>query len=854
MWRRLLDQFSDPLVLVLIAAALLAGAVGEWGDTIAIVAIVLLNGAIGFIQQDRAERAIAALRKLSAPMARVIRDGSLSQIPAIEVCPGDILALEAGDTVPADARLLESAVLSMQEAALTGESTAVDKDAAAILFPATPLAERRNMVFLGTNVSSGRAQAVVVAIGMQTELGRIAGLLARQQSEPTPLQRRLKDLGRLLLILCLALAAVIFLIHCLAGAAWQTTLVFAVSLAVAAVPEGLPAVVTIALAIGVRSMARRNALIRKLPSVETLGSVTVVCTDKTGTLTRNEMTVRRVALDDRIFPISGASHAHQRDFTPPTPPEDRPAATGPAPDLQIFADAELRWLLTIGAGCNHAQLVASGGDSSPRLIGDPTERALLIAALDAEIDSRELQRTISDELPFDSERKLMSVVLALGGKRYLFTKGAPESVLGRCEAERHPGRIERLTNERRDQILQCAHAFAADALRVLGLAYRELPPDSKAPLVEDRLVFAGLIGMADPPRAEARPAVELCRQAGVRPIMITGDHPATARAIGRELALLENDDQLCTGAELDRISDEQLGSNVGRISVYARATAEHKLRIVHALKRSGEIVGMIGDGVNDAPALKAADIGVAMGLTGVDVVREASDIVLTDDSFATIVAAIREGRGVYDNIRKVLRYLLACNTGEVAFVFGSTLAGWPIPLDAVQLLWINLVTDGPPALALVMERPERDIMDRPPRRPDTSVISRRGWAIILAHGLLVAAVTAVAFGLGLRLHDQQTAKTLAFCVLAYSQLFYAFACRSTRRTLFSSLFGNPALLIGIGFSIVLQTSAVLAPGLREVFESSVLSPAQWILVLLLSLVPVTVAELSKLLVRRTKSA
>jgi Ca2+-transporting ATPase len=854
MWRRLLSQFSDPLVLLLIAAALLAGAVGELGDTVAIVAIVLLNGTIGFIQQDRAERAIAALRKLSAPMARVIRDGYLQHIPACEVCPGDILALEAGDTVPADARLLESVMLSAQEAALTGESIAVEKDAGALLSPGTPLAERCNMVFLGTSVASGRGRAVVVAIGMQTELGCIAGLLARQEAELTPLQRRLNALGKVLLTLCLALAALIFLIHWLAGSPWQKTLVFAVGLAVAAVPEGLPAVVTIALAMGVRSMARRNALIRTLPSVETLGSVTVVCTDKTGTLTRNEMTVRRVALDDRIFPLSGALHDDPIDVSTPLSPEGQPTASVPAPDRPIVEDPELRWLLTIGAGCNHAQLALAAENGSPRVIGDPTEGALLVAALAVGIDGRELQNRISEELPFDSDRKLMSVVIELGTKRYLFTKGAPESVLARCEAERHPGRIDRLTTERRDQILERAHEFATDALRVLGFAYRDLPRTPAAPLVEDRLVFAGLIGMADPPRSDARPAVELCRRAGIRPIMITGDHPATARAIGRELALFQHDGQMCTGAELDRISDEQLSLDVSRISVYARATAEHKLRIVRALRRSGEIVGMIGDGVNDAPALKAADIGVAMGQTGVDVVREASGIVLTDDSFATIVAAIQEGRGVYDNIRKVLRYLLACNAGEVAFVFGSTLAGWPIPLDAVQLLWINLVTDGLPALGLVMEQPERDIMDRPPRTPDAPVISFRNWAKILFHGFLVAAVTAIAFGMTLRAHDQQTARTVAFCVLAYSQLFYAYACRSVSRIALSSLFGNRALLIGIGISIVLQTSAVLVPGLREIFESSVLSPAQWIMILLLAFVPVTVAEISKLLVHRRKSA
>ncbi|HVW00258.1 MAG TPA: cation-translocating P-type ATPase, partial [Planctomycetaceae bacterium] len=793
--------------------------------------------------------AIAALRKLSAPLATVIRDGVPRQTAAREVCPGDVLLLEAGDRVPADARLFESAALSLQEAALTGESTPVEKDFREVLTAGTPLADRRNMVHLGTSVVAGRGKAVVVAIGMETELGRIAGLLERQEPEPTPLQRRLKGLGTVLLILCLLLAALIFVIRWLGGGDWLTMLIFAVSLAVAAVPEGLPAVVTIALAIGLRRMARRNALIRTLPSVETLGSVTVICTDKTGTLTRNEMTVRRVLAGDVEYEVSGVGYASQGEFTRVGTIDSAPSDSHECDGSE--SDADLRWLLTIGSVCNHAEYTSAAEGDGAVAIGDPTEIALVVAARKGGIDAQALRRGVADELPFDSERKLMSVAVDLECRRYLFTKGAPESVLQRCVAERREGRRQPLTAERRDEILRSAQGLASAALRVLGFASRDLTNEADAPLAEEQLEFVGLVGMVDPPRDEAREAVKLCREAGIRPVMITGDHPATAWAIGRELGLTGDEgDEMRTGADLDRLSDADLEGDIRLVSIYARTSAEHKLRIVHALKRAGEVVGMTGDGVNDAPALKAADIGVAMGLTGVDVAREASDVVLTDDNFASIVAAVEEGRAIDDNIRKVLRYLLACNAGEVAFIFGATLLGWPMPLEAVQLLWINLVTDGPPALALAMERPERDVMRRSPRRPDAPVISAGSWGTIVAHGLLVAAASAGAFAITRHNGDLRTAETMAFCVLAFTQLFYSFACRSRRRPAVLALFGNPMLLIAIAISLVLQSAAVLLPGVRAVFEAVPLSPSQWGLILVLSLLPVTVIEISKFVLYR----
>jgi Ca2+-transporting ATPase len=833
LWRKFLGQFNELVIWILIVAAVIAGAMGEWIDTLAILAIVLLNGFLGFLQEERAERALLALQKLSTPLAKVLRNGVLQSLPARELVPGDRLELEAGDNIPADARLLEAFGLRVQEAALTGESVPVDKDPASVLSPATPLGDRRNMVYLGTVVAAGKASAVVVATGMDTELGRIAGMLQRHEPEPTPLQRRLAELGRVLVVVCLVIVGIIFGLELWRGGALLEVFLLSVSLAVAAVPEGLPAVVTMALALGLQRMVKRNALIRKLPSVETLGAVTVICSDKTGTLTRNEMTVRELLAGGERYAVTGTGYTPRGQFV----------RAEEAVDPQAHADLILT--LTIAAHCNNARLLPRGDDW--QVLGDPTEGALVVAALKAGIDVAARPELLS-EVPFDSERKMMSVVVA-GDAAVLYSKGAPEVLLPRCSTERRAGRVEPLTDGRRQEILQASADMAARALRVLALAYREQPDSGQTEDPETDLVFAGLVGMIDPPREEVKEAVGKCREAGIRPVMITGDHPATALAIARELGIAESGDRALPGRELDDWSDDALAGQVEQVPVYARVTAEHKLRIVRAWKGRGQVVAMTGDGVNDAPAVKAADIGIAMGLTGTDVTKEASDMVLTDDNFASIVNAVEEGRGIFDNIQKFVHYLLACNAGEVLLMFFAAVVGWPAPLLAIQILWINLVTDGLPALALGMEPPERDIMKRPPRPPHEPVITAGRGGLILWHGLLVAGVAAVGFALSYQGNADHLphARSVAFCVVAFAQLFFSFGCRSQSRTMPElGLFSNPYLIAAIAISGLLQLGVVTLPFAQPIFGTATHLTTEWLLVLGLALTPVTVIEVTKL--------
>ena len=859
-WRKLLRQFQDLVILILLAAAVISGLVGEWADTAAIVAIVLVNGLIGFLQEERARQALAALKQLSAPEARVTRDGETRSLPADQLVPGDRIELEAGDNVPADARLLKSASLRVTESALTGESEPVGKQADAAVAEAASLGDRTTMVHAGTVVAAGHAVAVVTQTGMQTELGRIASLLSRSEPEMTPLQRRLGELGRLLIIVCLVVVGVIFLLEVARGGSLLEVLMRAVSLAVAAVPEGLPAVVTLVLAIGLQRMVARNALVRRLPSVETLGSVTVICSDKTGTLTRNEMTVRELVTPSGRYAVSGAGYDPHGSFKR-LPDDGEPTPVTPRDD------ADLRRLLSIALRCNNATIRPTGNGATWQVVGDPTEGALVVAARKAGLGGDDADEPILLEKPFDSERKLMSVVVRREAGPLVYTKGAPEVLLGRCVAEQRNGEVVSLTDDRRREILATAAGMADRALRVLAHAWRELEPHDNLPATEGQaaaaatsaadideadLVFAGLAGMIDPPRDEVRAAVETCRSAGIRPVMITGDHPATALAIGRELRLVDDadGDRAVTGADLDGLDDDVLVETVGQVAVYARVSAEHKLRVVKAWQRRGEVVAMTGDGVNDAPAVRAADIGIAMGVTGTDVTKEASDMVLTDDNFASIVSAVEEGRGIYDNIQKFIHYLLSCNAGEVILMFVAAVAGWPAPLAAIQILWLNLVTDGLPALALGLEPPERDIMSRAPRPPREPVIPLRRGLLILAHGLLVAAVSIVAFWLtwqGEACREAE-ARTITFCVAAFAQLFFAIGCRSERQTAFGlGFFSNPWLLVAIVLSGLLQLAVVMLPGVQSVFEIEQALEAEWGLVLGLALVPVTVIELAKLL-------
>ena len=859
-WRKLLRQFQELVILILLAAAVISAVVGEWADAAAIVAIVLVNGLIGFLQEERARRALAALKQLSAPEARVTRGGAARSLPADQLVPGDRIELEAGDNVPADARLLRTASLRVTESALTGESEPVGKQADAEVAPAAGLGDRTTMVHAGTVVAAGHAVAVITQTAMQTELGRIASLLSQSEPEQTPLQRRLGELGRLLIIVCLVVVGVIFLLEVSRGGGLLEVLMRSVSLAVAAVPEGLPAVVTLVLAIGLQRMVARNALVRRLPSVETLGSVTVICSDKTGTLTRNEMTVRELVTPTGRYAVSGAGYDPHGRFS-------RLSDDGGEP-TQVTArdDAGLRRLLSIALRCNNATIRPTGDGATWQVVGDPTEGALVVAARKAGLGGDEADEPILLEKPFDSERKLMSVVVRRAAGPLVYTKGAPEVLLARCTAEQRHGEVVPLTDGRRAEILAAAAGMADRALRVLAHAWRELEPHNglllpeqggggespTADIAEQDLVFAGLAGMIDPPREEARAAVETCRSAGLRPVMITGDHPATAVAIGRELRLVDDADadRSVTGADLDSLDDATLVETVGRVAVFARVSAEHKLRVVKAWQQRGEVVAMTGDGVNDAPAVRAADIGIAMGVTGTDVTKEASDMVLTDDNFVSIISAVEEGRGIYDNIQKFIHYLLSCNAGEVILMFVAAVAGWPAPLAAIQILWLNLVTDGLPALALGLEPPERDIMSRQPRPPREPVIPLGRGLLILTHGLLVAAVSIAAFWLtwqGEACREAE-ARTITFCVAAFAQLFFAIGCRSERQTSFGLGFlTNPWLLVAILLSGLLQLAVVMLPGVQSVFEIEQALEAEWGLVLGLALVPVTVIELVKLL-------
>ena len=836
-WKKLLEQFNQLVIWILLAATILSGILGDWLEAAAIFIIVLLNALLGFFQERKAEEALSSLRKLSAPGAKVVRDGALHNIAAEELVRGDILELEAGDRVPADLRLISVFGLKAQEAALTGESTPVDKDVDAILPNESTIAERINMAFMGTNIVAGKGRGVVTATGMRSELGRIAGFLQTEEREPTPLQKRLSEVGRVLIIACLALVAIIFVLQLMRGETFAHTFLMAVSLAVAAVPEGLPAVVTIALALGLQRMVKRNALIRRLASVETLGSVTVICSDKTGTLTRNEMTVTEIVTATRHYRVTGSGYIPEGEFIADDQRVDVPS------------ESELTLALKIGLWCNNSGLEEPNEmDRRWRVVGDPTEGALVVAARKAGL-RRGSDDTLVHEIPFDSERKLMTVVVREAGEQTaIYTKGAPELLLERCAFEQGSNEIRPLDESRREELLQESRAMANRALRVLGLAWRRADGDFKTHAEHD-LVFVGLAGMIDPPREEARIAVRKCKSAGIRPVMITGDHPATALAVARETGIANAGDSAISGAQLDTLSDKELLADVDRLPVYARVSPEHKLRVVRALKARDQVVAMTGDGVNDAPAIKMADIGIAMGITGTDVTKEVSDMVLTDDNFASIVNAVEEGRGIYDNIQEFVHYLLSCNASEIGLVLFAALAGWPVPLIPIQLLWINLITDGLPALALAMEKPAPDVMTRRPRPPKEPFFTRERGARILIHGFLMAAVTIAGFAYAYAKHGIGYAQATVFFVTVFAQLFFSFACRSQRFTLPQlGLFTNPYLLIAIVLSGALQILLLAFPFTRRIFfEAAGHFHFDWLVIFLLALVPVSLVEMVKMI-------
>ena len=851
----LLSQFSSVIIWVLIGAAVISGWLEDWIDAVAILAIVLLNGILGFLQEYRAEQSLAALRRLSMATARVVRDGVVRSIPARELVAGDLVQVEAGDQIPADVRLTYVAGFQTQEASLTGESMPVQKSADGLAGTDVPLAERTNMVFMGTVALSGKARGLVVETGMRTELGRIAAMIqtaAEAERAATPLQRRLEQFGYTLLWLALGVVAVVFVLGELRGEPPVAMFLTAVSLAVAAVPEGLPAIVTITLALGVTRMVKRRALIRKLPAVETLGSATVICSDKTGTLTKNEMTVTRLFMDGRVFKVTGDGYAPQGDITLSGPAA---AAVGqePGEPTEAAPPTGVRELLTTSVLCNGATLQQV--DGTWRVLGDPTEGALLVAAAKLNLTKEALESRCRfvGEVPFDPQRKMMTVIRQTEGDTVAYVKGAPDVLLQRCTHRMTlDGRRESLTHEARQQILNANARFAHEALRVLGMAERRLVdmPSTLTPdHLERDLVFLGLAAMKDPLRPEVKVAVRVCRDAGIRTVMITGDHKDTAVAIARELGILDGGLEALSGGELDRLNDEQLASRITEVGVYARVSAEHKLRIVKVWRSRGAVVAMTGDGVNDAPAVKEADIGIAMGITGTDVTKEASDMVVMDDNFASIAAAVEEGRGIFDNIRKTIHFLLSCNVSEVLVMLFATLIGLPLPLLPIQILWMNLVTDGFPALALAVDPKAPGLMRQPPRRPDDRLLDGGRLLAIGGQGLVMAVIALGVFayclyGLGQGL-DQ--ARTVAFTVMVLVQLVHAFNCRSADYSIFRlGMTTNPQLLWAFGLSFGAQMGILLVPGAAGIFKAGPLPLEDWGLIALLGLLPLVIMELWKL--------
>jgi Ca2+-transporting ATPase len=835
-----LEQFKDFIIWVLIGAALVSGFLQEWVDAIAIIAIVILNAILGFIQEYRAEKSLAALKKLSSPTSKVIRNGQHAVISSFELVPGDLIELEAGDNVPADSRVVWlTANFAAQEASLTGESTPVVKTTAPLKEKDVPLADRANMVYMGTSIASGKARAIVVETGMQTELGKIAGMIQGITRDTTPLQKKLEQFGKWIVYLCFVLVGLVFALGVLRGGKLLDMFLTAVSLAVAAIPEGLPAVVTIALALGVQRMVARHALIRKLPSVETLGCATVICSDKTGTLTKNEMTVQAVYADGKLFKISGIGYEPKGEFSldgKSINPADYPT---------------LNKTLLCGTLCNGAQIVSNG--NSFKIVGDPTEAAILTAAAKADIwkEKAEKDWQFVTEIPFDSERKKMTIIRQNAGKRIAFVKGAPDILLDDCTSIELAGSTRNLTEKDVENILSANNQLANDAMRVLGLAYKELDSalmDYQAEVVEKELTFVGLAAMIDPPREEVKKAIQDCKTASIRTVMITGDHKNTAVAIARDLGFFEADSVALTGEELDKLTDERLAEQVRKGTVYARVSPEHKLRIVRALRHQNEVVAMTGDGVNDAPAVKEADIGVAMGITGTDVTKEVSDMIVTDDNFASIVAAVEEGRGIYDNIKKFIHYLLSCNTGEILVMFVSSLIGWPVPLLPIQILWVNLVTDGLPALALGVDPTNPNVMKRPPRPPKEPVITKQRAFLMLAQGTFIALCSLIAFSFVMFVEKEglPRARTAAFVVLACSQLFHAFNCRSQTESLFRiGVFTNTKLILANGLSFLLQMMVVYVPFCQTIFKTEPLMVFDWCMIIAISSLPLWAMELIK---------
>ena len=855
-----LDQFKDFMVLILFVATLISYFLGEYLDAITIIAIIIINGILGFIQESRAERSLQALKELASPMARVVRDGEIAMIPASRLVPGDLVLLEAGDRVPADLRLLSANRLEIEESALTGESVPVSKTTVRLDYAVdsdVPLGDQKNLGFMGTMVTGGTGSGIVVGTGMNTEIGKIAHMMNTAEEAETPLQIRLEQMGKLLVVVALLLTIVVIVAGVWHGHELFTMFLAGVSLAVAAIPEGLPAIVTVALALGVQRMIRRNSIVRKLPSVETLGCASVICSDKTGTLTQNKMTVTHVWHSDTTYEVSGSGYEPAGSFVL------QGKSVSPA------RDGALSQILRIADRCNNARLTSEeqtarkllGMGKSTRVwnvVGDPTEGALKVLAAKGKAVQGEKGKNGSassrvEEFPFDSDRKMMSVVeKGSDGSFSLLTKGAAEAVLARSTHILWKGELQPLTAAIRHRVLEQTELMASRALRVLAFAYRNLQgyrPGQPIGVMENNLVFVGLVGMIDPPREEVRSAIALCHQAGIKTVMITGDHKVTAEAIARQIGMTRGYGEVLEGRELDKLSDDQLAEYVDRISVYARVSPEHKLRIVRALQSRGHVVAMTGDGVNDAPAIKTSDIGIAMGITGTDVTKEAADLVLRDDNFATIVAAVEEGRNIYDNIRKFIRYLLASNVGEILVMFFAMLLGLPLPLVPIQILWVNLVTDGLPAMALGVDPAEKDTMYQRPRNKNENIFSRGlGWKII-SRGFLIGVMTLLAFWLTLRENpnDLVHAQTVAFVTLVMAQLIHVFDCRSQYSVFHRNVFENKYLVWAVVSSLIMVLGVVYMDALQPIFKTTDLNFRDWALILVTAGVPTFVAGIGGVL-------
>ena len=847
-------QFKDFMVLVLLAATLISGLIGEVIDAITIMCIVLLNGILGYVQERKAEKSLDALKELSAPQMMVKRDAEWVKTPSAEVVPGDLVRLESGDRIGADIRLIQTNELRVDEASLTGESVPVHKKSQSLDAIDLEIGDQENMLFMGTMITQGNGQGVVIGTGMKTEMGKIAHLLQTTETLVTPLQLRLEQLGKMLIAVALLLTALVVVIGLLQGHELNTMFLSGVSLAVAAIPEGLPAIVTVALALGVQRMIKRKGIVRKLPAVETLGCASVVCSDKTGTLTQNKMTVTKLWSGGRYWDVTGTGYEPSGHF------EENGKKVLPE------QNRELAQLLSFGLLASHAEITEKNeekrfGRSKTRFVldGDPTEGALVVAALKAGYSKKGLskQYQVIHEFPFDSTRKMMSVVVKdRSGQRILITKGAPDVITAKTSLILKQSRSERMSAEGRNELEQAVASMASEALRTIAIAFRVLTPSETIQTAEQSekdLTFIGIQAMIDPPRPEVKGSIAECREAGIRTIMITGDHKITATAIAKQLDILPPNGAVVDGQMLSKLSDEELTEQIDKMYVFARVSPQHKLRIVQALQANGHIVAMTGDGVNDAPAIKAANIGIAMGMTGTDVAKEASSLILSDDNFATIKEAIKEGRNIYENIRKFIRYMLASNVGEILVMLFAMILGLPLPLAAIQILWVNLVTDGLPAMALGMDQAEGDVMKRKPRSPNEGVFARGLTWKILSRGFMIGVVTLAAFWLVYQEHDGDLtrAQTIAFLTLVMAQLIHVFDCRSEYSVYHRNPFENMYLVVAVIISTLLMLAVLYIPALQPVFHTVPVSFREWLLVLGLAAIP-TVVLGGFQLVKRTK--